>query len=219
MYPTDCMITDFAACLKYFEDRESPKIELYKSYLSTVDMRKGFSSASDAIQCDKFVASLHDTLSVFFRLARAGVLAAAELKAELAKHAEPIAEFDGIKLREASDETENKLWDLIRKLRLTKRKPRLVSGMKTLHLLHPDLVVPVDRQYTGGFLYRYENEFEAGSEEEKTFRVTFATFRKIAKAVSLEQYVGTHTLHASMSKVIDNALMGFVDRAREQLNP
>jgi hypothetical protein len=103
MYPTECLIADFAACLKYFADQEGSKIDSYKSYLSTANMRKGFSSSSDAIKCDKFVKSLHDTLSSFFRLARTGVLTFVEFKAELARHAKPIAEFDGIKLGETSD--------------------------------------------------------------------------------------------------------------------
>jgi hypothetical protein len=95
----------------------------------------------------------------------------------------------------------------------TKNNPRLVSGTKALHLLLPDLVVPIDRQYTGAFLLRYSRDFEAGKEQE-AFRIAFAVFQEIARTIALQDFVGTHRFHATATKVVDNALIGFVERTR-----
>jgi hypothetical protein len=145
-----------------------------------------------------------------------------------------IESFDGEQLGRETSETGDKLWGLINQLRLTtdeskkktgdniqtagnkKEKSRLVSGSKALHLLLPDLVVPIDRQYTGAFLYRYSDEFDK-KEERETFRIAFAAFHQIANAASPESYVGTQEVHTTRTKVIDNGIIAFVERAREKL--
>jgi hypothetical protein len=103
---------------------------------------------------------------------------------------------------------------------ITRRAPRLVSGTKLYHHLFPELVVPVDRTYTGAFLLAYENnDFKSGSGEKDSFRVGFRCFSRIAVAIrpGLEQYLARHRAHTSITKLIDNAIMGFVRRGRRQL--
>jgi hypothetical protein len=108
------------------------------------------------------------------------------------------------------------VWSLICTLRTTAAKARVVSGSKALHLLLPDLVVPIDRRYTGAFLYRYGEEFEPGTEEQKTLLSALAVFRMIAKTAKPETYVAKFRVHATRTKVIDNGIVGFVEQARKQ---
>jgi hypothetical protein len=218
------LIADFAECLDYFAAMPGdPKFELY---LDSLQRRAKFQTASDALACDESLGSMHRTLKIFFRLARAGLVPLDQFAGELRGHAESIAQFEDQKLGAVPSDTGDRLWSLISRMKLTankkeedrdKEKSKLVSGTKTLNLLLPDLVVPIDRQYTGSFLYRYAPEFDAGPDEEKTFGVAFSAFRKIARAVDPSAYVGRHRVHASATKVIDNGVIGFVERSRAAL--
>jgi hypothetical protein len=264
MYPVDDLIADFRGCLEYFA-KKTPVNSEYSDYLDTVRLRIRLGSTASAIKSDEFLERLHHTMDGFFGFAQRKILVSPEeLKAEVREHAQLIEAFDGEKLGADQNETGNKLWELINKLKLTtnKRKERvdplralinqlketadvekkegdklwtqinqlkemaakgekkgkedkskLVSGSKALHLLLPDLVVPIDRRYTSTFLYRYSDEFDRDNERQ-TFGIAFAAFRKIAKAVNPEAYVGTQKVHANPTKVIDNGIIGFVERSR-----
>ena len=226
--PAQWLIAEFEASLEHFAN--STVIDKrYELYLATVRLRTEFPNAAAAVASDEFVNSVHETLRTFFNLARAGLRPLGEFVDELRKQARALSRFDGVKVGTEPEGTDDGLWDLISKMKLTanelqegereKQKSKLVSGSKALNLVLPDLVVPVDRQYTSAFLYRYADEFNAGRDEQETFRVAFAAFHTIAMTVHPESYVGTHRLHATPTKVIDNALIGFVDRARAILVP
>src|SRR6266849_7535504 len=221
----DFLIADFASCLDYFVKKTPFLDSRYNFYLATIEKRLAFSGVADAVNSDEFLADVHETLMGFFRLARAGLLPQDQFVAEIRKHALSIEGFAGKKLGTEPSGTGNELWGLISQMKLTankkekkkKDKPRLVSGAKALQMLLPDLVVPIDRQYTGAFLFRYAQEFDSG-EEEKTFNAAYASFRKIASAVDPGAYVGTHRLHSTRTRVIDNGMIGFVERARAEVD-
>jgi hypothetical protein len=84
------------------------------------------------------------------------------------------------------------------------------------YLLLPDLVVPIDRRYTGVFLYRYGEEFEPGTDERKTLLSALAVFSMIAKTAEPETYVGKFPVLATRTKVIHNGIIGFVEQARTE---
>jgi len=232
MYPIDDLIGDFVGYLDYFA-KTTPVDSKYRTYLATVQLRKDLGSAAAAMQSDEFLETLHNTMANFFGFGwRKILLPIEELKTELRRHSPLIESFDGKKLGAEPNETADKLWELINQLKLTtdgkkkkkrgdeletadkeKEKSKLVSGSKALHLLLPDLVVPIDRTYTGAFLYRYNDDFNR-EKEQQTFRIAFATFGKIAKAANPEAYVGTQEVHANLTKTIDNGVIGFVGRAR-----
>jgi hypothetical protein len=224
----DDLIRDFAAYLDCFVET-TPVDANFQSYLTTVRLRRAVGSVANALASDEFMKSLHKTMSGFFRLGRWKLLLPEdELTAELRKHSGLILPFDGMKLSTEPLETGDKLWEVINIMKLTKGKKKnkedgkedkgktkLVSGTKALHLLLPDLVVPIDRRYTGAFFYRYDEDFDRENEQQM-FRLAFAIFRKIARAVTPEAYIGTHEVHANRTKVIDNGIMAYVDRARRE---
>lgn len=229
MYPVDDLIDDFVGYLDYFA--KTTRIDSkYRNYLATVQLRKDLGNAVRALKSDEFMETLHNTMANFFGFGwRKILLPIEELKTELRKHSAFIESFDGEKLGAERKETGELLWELINQMKLTtdKRKKntgdkldtaeedksKLVSGSKVLHLLLPNLVVPIDRRYTGAFLYRYNDEFDR-EDEQATFGVAFAVFRQIAEETNPEAYVGTQDVHANLTKVIDNGIIGFVERAR-----
>jgi hypothetical protein len=218
MHPIDCVIADFAGLLDWGVTKPNQMDSREKQYIATMKLRAQFRSVQAAVSNDEFLQHLHATLSGFFRLARRTNLKPIDqFKAELGAHAQSIASFEGRKLSTVPNATSACLWHLIHQLNIADCKRRLVSGTKTLHVLLPDLVVPVDGRYTGAFLFRYSTDFDEGDDEQETFKIAFATFQTIAKAVTPETYVGKHPMHTTPTKVIDNAVIGFVERARHNL--
>jgi len=219
MCPVDCLIADFAALLDWGVSKPNEMDSRERQYIATMKLRARFSNVREAISNDEFLQNLHSTLTGFFRLARRTNLKPLDqFKLELGAHAQSIASFEGRKLSTEPNATGAQLWDLINQLKIADCKRKLVSGTKTLHLLLPDLVVPVDGRYTGAFLFRYGTDFDEGEDEQETFRIAFATFQTIAKAVAPETYVGKHPMHTTPTKVIDNGVMGFVERTRHNFN-
>jgi hypothetical protein len=217
MNPVECLTNQFAGYLDSYR-QNTPLNSAYKQYLATVALRKGFSGASEAISSDEFVRNMHETLRGFFRLGMraAGLLPLDLFTVELRTHAGSIGSFDDTIVGTELTQTHDDLWSLISTLRITAAKARVVSGSKALHLLLPDLVVPIDRRYTGAFLYRYGEEFEPGTDEQKTLLSALAVFRTIAKKAQPETYVGKFPVHATRTKVIDNGIIGFVEQARKE---
>jgi hypothetical protein len=216
LYPVDDLIIHFGDCLEYFVVKTRLNSR-YRDYLTTVRLRKELGTAAAAMKSEEVLSAMHKVMEGFFGFGRwKNLLPIDQFKAELRRHSFSIESLGGEQLGTENSDTGDKLWKLIDELRLTTDESRLVSGSKALHLLLPDLVVPIDRQYTGAFLYRYSDEFDR-KEEQKTFRIAFAAFRRIANAASPESYVGTQEVHATLSKVIDNGIIAFVERARGEL--
>jgi len=82
---------------------------------------------------------------------------------------------------------------------------RIVLGSKALRHLLPELVVPIDREYTQRF-FGWANP-TLQNFPERCFREAFAGFAAIAREANPAQYVG-RGWHTSKTKVIDNAIVG-----------
>ncbi len=215
--PLDSLINDFPGHLRYFEEN-NPHSRHEPKYFETMRLRKSFEHASDAISSTEFVRNMRDTLSGFFRLARAAIIQLPAFERTLQEHRGEIGALERLCLGSSGDNTQDDLWNLVQRLKLTEGEARLVSGSKALHLLLPELVVPIDRAYSGAFLYRFSGEFDKREQEEETFKIAFECFRRIAERASPERYVDRHRWHTSPTKVVDNAIIGFVKRARAQFS-
>jgi hypothetical protein len=100
------------------------------------------------------------------------------------------------------------VWKAVERLEVTESKATLVAGTKTLHHLLPELVPPMDREYTQRFFGWHNPQFQYG--QEKCFRSAFGAFAFIAREVNPRQFVGTHAWNTSLTKVLDNALVGLM---------
>lgn len=106
------------------------------------------------------------------------------------------------------EETTNSLCNIISNLRVSSTDTQLVTGTKALHHLLPNLVPPIDGEYTLRFIYGYKPTYKS---DEKKFRKTFPTLAKIGykEKNNILKWVGKG-FHTSETKVIDNAIVGYV---------
>jgi hypothetical protein len=91
----------------------------------------------------------------------------------------------------------------------------LVAGSKALHHLLPELVPPMDRAYTQQFFGWHNPEFQYG--QQKCFRIAFAALALVARRVNPRQFVEAHPWNTSVTKVLDNALVGLLCAVRDGL--
>lgn len=108
------------------------------------------------------------------------------------------------------------LKELFNKLRVMQSNSNLVGNSKVIHHLLPDLVPPIDREYTLRFFYgsltsKYSPQFSK-NEETDIFINIVNYFWTIRKKVSLTEndYDKTKSFNTSIPKVIDNAIIGFI---------
>ena len=102
----------------------------------------------------------------------------------------------------------NKLCSLLSHLRVSSTDTQLVAGSKALHHLLPNLVPPIDGEHTLRFIYGYKPTYES---DERKFKKTFPVFWVIGKREksTIQQWIGK-PFHTSETKVIDNAIVGYV---------
>jgi hypothetical protein len=107
------------------------------------------------------------------------------------------------------------IWDAISKIRVAKAKNPIVSGTKTLHHILPDLVPPMDRNYTRVFFHWYSPQFQC--EAHKVFMDMYTRISRIALKTNPVQYVGDGW-RTSKTKVIDNAIVAYCVKKKIKLD-
>jgi len=217
---TNELIKNFDSSLRYFEQADVfGEPEQYASHARTISLRRELGSASAALESDAFIDNVRHTLHWWDCDTRVSVLADQEMfRAELRRCERIVTSLESTCIDSVTESTIDQIWRLIRFINITldrktlqPTKSKLVCASKAFHHLLPELVVPIDRKYTGFFLLREPPMFQP-PHEERTFRLALQAFAAIAKATHPEQYIGRHRWHTSRTKVIDNAIVGF--RAR-----
>lgn len=104
------------------------------------------------------------------------------------------------------------LWRAIDQMKVSATQSKLVAGSKTLHHFLPDLIPPIDRQYTVQFFYGtagktlYMGEPTAFAEiYPQIVRIGQQCRGAIARYLADSSYMAT-----GEAKVIDNAIIGFM---------
>jgi hypothetical protein len=103
-----------------------------------------------------------------------------------------------------------KAWWIISRLRASRSESRVVSGSKTLHHVLPALVPPIDREYTFRF---FTGQTMLNGGEMRAFSEWFPLLCEIGRRCRGEIIgaVGRPGVMAtSTSKVVDNAIVGFM---------
>lgn len=109
------------------------------------------------------------------------------------------------------------LWAIIHSLKVGVGETRIVSGSKTLHHLLPDLMPPIDREYTIRFFCHHKTLRSDGAEE---FAEIYPACQRIAKACESKiRACMDHPdkMHTSLTKVVDNAIVGYVIRRLKEV--
>jgi hypothetical protein len=211
---------DFPAWLTHY-DVNSPfriygQLEFHRR---TIELRMGLGSPMAAVADDKFLQSLYETLQAWGIGTRASRLKRLEEFCEgLRKQADAIGGFENASIDDPALNvlaTAEALWRLIEGLPVVENTSVVVPATKTLHHLLPDLVVPMDREYTQRFFGWQNPQFQYG--QRQCFIDAFGAFTAIARAVQPAQYVGAGW-RTSRTKVIDNAVVGLIQHLKSRIH-
>jgi hypothetical protein len=116
------------------------------------------------------------------------------------------------------DSVAAEVWDVISRLRVSTSRTRIVAGSKALHHVLPDLVPPIDREYTFRF---FTGQKSVSWGEERAFLEWFPLFCEIGRACisEIEEILARGGFMATgRAKVIDNAIMGFTQSRRSSIS-
>ena len=179
--------------------------------LRTIVIRRSHRTAAEALGDASFLASLYETLTAWGIGQRASRLVDFEkFEHVMQARLRDISAFEDVALGDQNAEprdTAERLWHLIDELGIVENEATIVAGTKALHHVLPDLVVPMDRAYTGLFFGWHPPEFQNGK---RLLRSAFPQFARVAREIDLGSFVGSSdSWHTSKSKVIDNALIGY----------
>lgn len=186
--------------------------EQLAAHRKTIELRRQAGSIRVAVTDPGFVASLRRTLMAWGLGVRGSILVPTASFAAALVAALPVLEpLESLQIDHSALPLEfpDQLWNLIRSLEVVENKAKLVAGTKTLHHLLPDLVVPMDREWTGKFFGLHPPEWQDPANQRRILRSAYAEFIQIARHVKPGQYVTGQGWRTSRTKVIDNALIGF----------
>ena len=219
-YAEDLLIRGFPVFVAAFS-RKPPfgRPAQLATHLETMAIRREIGSARAALRDASFLAALYATLRAWGIGARGSrLLDRREIAASLEENEAEIAALEAFSLDSASLDAaaiSGRIWRLIQSVRLVDNKATLVPSTKALHHLLPDLVVPMDRAYTRPFFGWHGPEFQ--NHQARCFEHAFAAFHRVAQSVDPRQYVDTGW-NSSLSKVVDNAVVGVFVVGREFLD-
>jgi hypothetical protein len=214
------LIDNFKKYLDLYNKRPPFNKQGQKEYhRKTIELRRSAGSATNALNNDDFLWSLYETLR-FWGMESIGPHRSPfdKFKETLQSKITLISSFDGFRIDDPHLDIQtvtSELWPLMNSLEINQNRTKLVACSKALHHILPDLVVPIDRTYTGVFLNRsYVQAFQ--EYQERTLSIAMKNFATIAQAVNPAQYIGKGW-NTCMTKIIDNAIVGFLIERRHNI--
>ena len=124
----------------------------------------------------------------------------------------------GLSQIDEADTTRMLLWLVVQGMGLSQTYSQTITGAKALHHLLPQLMPPIDGQYTGKFFHYSSN---SQIQTTKAFSLMLSYFSQIAQNddVDLGQHVRPEKWEwaTSETKVIDNAIIGYCVKHPEML--
>ena len=229
------------ATLQRMDDRVSDLVRMFSHYAEVFDRANLFTGPSlyfhhrtlallkknvqpsEATRDEEFAVSLYATLTAWgvHRMGpgNAKLVDFDTFSRSLGEHRAQVKDLEGLNLAEVSERSVMSIaaliWDLIADLQVSASKTKLVAGTKVLHHLLPDLVPPVDREYTLRF-FLHSTSLQQGGQE-RAWGAIFPRFWHIARECKKEITARLGSgMNTSLTKVIDNAIVGYVLR---QLKP
>jgi len=205
----------FPEYLHAFNTRPPFTRSQFEHHLRTIELLRRFKTASDAARDEGFADSLAKTLKswdIGVERYSADLVPPQQFREQLRRTSMALAELEHLRIDDSALDTDRaarRIWLIIEDLDIVRYEGhpverKVASGTKALHHLLPNLVFPIDNEYTGTF-FRW-NDF--GRRPEENFKSVFRQVAAIARAVSPQSYVG-EGWNTSVSKVLDNAIVGF----------
>lgn len=216
--PLEVLIEKFPQWVSYFETngpfRRPDQLQYHRE---TVDRRLELGSAATAVTDEQFQRALYKTLRAWGIGARGSRLKPFDaFAASLSRLKEPVAELETAIIDDQRldiSATIDTLWALQSQLPIVENAATLVPVTKALHHVLPDLVVPMDREYTQTFFGWHNPQFQYG--QRTCFAEAFGAFVEIARLVNPSQYVN-RGWNSSRTKVLDNALVGLLQWVKDR---
>jgi hypothetical protein len=207
------LASDFGRYVDAYDERVSFTTRQLRLHHQTIALRRKANGVGEAISNDDFLISLRSTLQAWRLGLRASRLAPEREFLEAVRSARvQIEALDGYLIDDPElsvDDVGERVWGAIESIGVVDNRAKLVAGTKTLHHLLPDLVVPMDRRWTGMFFQIHANEWQDPSNQRQTFLRTYQAFRDVARKAQPHQYVDGRHWRTSRTKILDNALIGF----------
>lgn len=186
--------------------------EQLAAHRDTIKLRREAGSVRAAIHNPLFVTSLRRTLMAWGIGVRASKLVPPAAFTEALIAALPSLEpLESLRIDDLDlpANLADQLWTIIASLGVVENEAKLVAGTKTLHHLLPELVVPMDRAWTGKFFRLHLPEWQDPANQRRILRVVYGAFMRFAREVQPEQYVTALGWRTSRTKILDNALIAF----------
>lgn len=182
----------------------------WEFHRATILRRRELGSVLLALYDEKFLNLLYKTLQAW-GIGRRGshLVDRTGFDKALQSHANILTRYENMSIEDPRLDVLNvgtALANLTSNLGIVENISRIVPGTKALHHLLPDLVPPLDRQWSGWFFNWKPTDPQ--SAHERTFMDAFTKFVNISHAVSPSQFIDNRW-NTSMTKVLDNAMIGF----------
>lgn len=126
-----------------------------------------------------------------------------------------LRKLEGMKIEAISQRDVSRIadliWPIIWDLKVGIGNTKIISGTKALHHLLPDLVPPIDREYTVQFLFKNKNAVQGDATKQRdAFRAMYPHFATISRTCGSQIASRlSRGMNTSVTKVIDNAIVGY----------
>jgi len=213
------LIKKFPFFLQYYTDHcpftKPGQLEYHRE---TIQRRLDLGSVKAALEDEDYLKSLYyRTLPAWGIGSRGSKLKSFDsFVSSLSELTPEICNLEDLKLNQKGleiDAVAHKIWSIIDSMQIVDNIAKLVPCSKTLHHILPDLVVPMDREYTQVFFGWQNPQFQYG--QASCFNDAFNAFVLISREANPDQFVGGGW-NTSLTKVIDNAIVGVIVYLKSQ---
>jgi len=211
-----------------FESYVNLTINTYRSdsparhfHIRTIQRLTSAKGLNEVLDDELFYDYLYATLVSWGMSGRkAKLIGFAEFKDSIQSSRNNIIELHrySLKLLANEDGADSKVYDdvvrlicqIFSKVSVSATESKLVANSKALHHILPNLIPPVDRNYTLQFFYDNKN-VKRGDACISQFLDILGYFEQIYMVVGeeAEVLVQPHSFNSSVTKVIDNAIIGY----------
>lgn len=150
--------------LDTFENKCPFSEEQLRFHVQTINLRYELGNVENAIGNDFFINNLWRTVRAWGMDARgAKLLPLEEFRRLLLRNIDIISVWEDMRIDDEDLEIEevvDSLWELIDAVRVSRANNPIVSGSKTFHHLLPELIPPIDREYTRRFFMYWQTYFQ-----------------------------------------------------------
>jgi hypothetical protein len=175
-----------------------------------IALRRQLGSVERAIASDVFLQQLRQLLEAWGMASRGARLAELDqFRAGIRRKAEDICRLEPFTIAEPETTFTTlipSISTLISTLNINGNYAKVVIGCKALHHLLPDLIVPIDRTYTGTFFAWPQPYFQ--NRQAEILREGLTMFNQLARACQPERLIGAGW-RTSSTKILDNAIVAY----------